>query len=222
MKRILVITLLLMVTGCFSFFNNTYTWEVTEDSKAFKIEYEKDNNEVYSSGREYVKLDIPEENPFVYLNYEQTINLIENGTGILFFSRPGCPYCRSTMIATIEFARQNEIEKIYYYNPEEIRTAYSPEYIYLLELLAEYLPTDYVSQKEEDDDFNWDLKRLVVPHLFFINNGNVIAHHQEGRQEFVVELTAEQEQEIINIYNVAYQKYKAENVGCSITNPEDC
>lgn len=221
-KVIVVIIVFIFVIGYFGFQKESYTWEVTEDSKAFKIEYEKDNNEVYASGREYIKLDIPEENPFVYIDYNQTIDIIENGSGLLFFSRPGCPYCRSTMMATIAFARQNEIKKIYYYNPEEIRSAYSEEYIYLLDLLGEYLPVDYVTQSEEDENFNLNLKRLVVPHLFFISNGQVIAHHQEGRQEFAIKLTKEQEQEIINIYNSAYQKYQAASGTCSLTNPEDC
>jgi thiol-disulfide isomerase/thioredoxin len=231
MKKILWLLIIVLISGGGIYYyqvkkqnNNqdTSLWEETVDSLAFKEEYEAVNNEVYSNGTPYIKLELPTKNPFVYLDYDQTISLIEGGTGILFFSRPGCPYCRSTLLATIEFARQNNIKEIYYYNPEEIRAANNDEYKLLLELLDEHLPIDRVTQKEEDATFNPELKRLVVPHVFFIYNGEVISHYQEGRAEFREELTLEQAQEIINIYKLGYDQLKDAMAVCSPSSPDEC
>ncbi len=222
MKKLLIVFAMLLFVGCFSKEEAKDFWDVTEDSKAFKAEYEKDNNEVYSNGMEYIVLDIPEANPFVYVDYDETIELIENGTGILFLSRPGCPFCRSTMDATIEFAEKNKIEKIFYYNPEEIRTANNDDYRYLMSLLDEYLPIDKVTQHEEDPHFDENLKRIVVPHLFFIYEGEVVYQYQEGRSEFMTELSKEQIDEIISTYETGYLKLKNADPICSDSKPEEC
>lgn len=209
MKK-LVIILILLLTGC-----TNSTFKVTEDSKKFKAEYEALNGEVTEAGSEYLKLKINKANPFKYLTYEETMEFLDSGTGIIIFSRPGCPYCRATLNATIEFAEKNNIKRINYYNPEAIREANNAEYKALLEKLDKYLLVDTVTQKETDTDFNKDLKRLVVPHIFFINNGDVIYNYQESRSEFRTKLTDLQEKEIIDLYTEGYEKLSALSGVCN-------
>lgn len=209
MKKLSILLVLLLLTGC------TSAFKVTDDSKKFKQEYEALNGELNSSGSEYLKVKINKANPFKYLTYEETMDFLENGTGILFFSRPGCPYCRATLDATIKFAEENNIKRINYYNPETIREENKEPYKALLNKLNEYLEIDTVTQKETDADFDDTLKRLVVPHMFFINNGEVVFEYQENRADWSKKLTKEQSKEIIDIYTEGYEKLEALSTVCN-------
>lgn len=212
MKKILVIISLFLVTGC----NNL--WSVSDDSKKFKQEYESLNKETNTAGETYLEVNIPKANPFRYLTFDETIKMIDSGTGILMFSRPGCPYCRATLEATLDFAKTNEIKRINYYNPEEIRNLNNDQYKLLLEKLDKYLNTDLVTQKETDENFDETLKRLVVPHIFFINNGDIIYNYQENREEYKSKLNESQKQDIINKYTEGYEKLKEISSVCT----EEC
>ena len=199
-----------------------YTIVNKTDGEKFKLEYEKENTSLYDDGSRYIEMDIPKKNPFVYLTYEEAVDFIKSGTGILFFSRPGCPYCRSTIPATIEFAKNNDIKEIYYYNPEAIRNANNEEYKTLLSLLDEYLPVDIVTQSKDASDFNPKLKRLVVPHLFFINKGAVVAHHQENRSTHNKPLSQQQHDEMVTIYNGLYKQLLTARNTCTAVKEPNC
>lgn len=201
--KILMLVTLLLLVGC----TNKFNWTETSDSLKFKKEYESLNGEKNASGNEYLKIEVPSANPIKYLTIEETLGFLENGTGILYFGRPGCPYCRSTINSLFEFAKENEVETIYYYNPEEIRNEETEEYKIILEKLDEFLKVDISSQKEEDNDFDPTLKRLAVPDVYFINKGRVVRNYNESRSEFRNELTKEQVKEMKKIYSDLYSDY---------------
>lgn len=225
-KRLIGLGLLLIVIASIFLLNSLkkeeYDFKITADSKKFKKEYEEGNGLKYKNGKEYLELNIPEANPFVYLDYNEMIEFIKTESGILLFSRPGCPYCRSTMLATIDFAKKNNIDKIYYYNPEKIREENGTEYKSLLELLDSHLPVDKVTQKEEDPNFDINLKRIVVPQILFVHGGEVVFAHQEGRTEFSDKLSDNQIKEIISIYESGYFEYKNASSSCLPVKQEEC
>lgn len=203
MKKILTILLLVLLVGC----TNKNIWKETDDSLKFEEEYEILNGTKNTSGTEYLNIDVPSANPMKYLTIDETLEFLENGTGILYFGRPGCPYCRSTLNTFLDFAKDNEIKVINYYNPEIIRNEGTNDYKKILEILDEYLKVDTTSQNEEDEDFDPTLKRLGVPDVYFINKGRVIGHYQESRAEYRDSLTKEQEKELKEIYNEIYSDY---------------
>ncbi|MDD4718662.1 MAG: hypothetical protein PHY00_02465 [Bacilli bacterium] len=211
MKKLKILMLLttLLLVGCGI---DKFTWKETIDSSKFKEEYEILNNTKTSSGNEYLEIEVPSANPFKYLTIEETISLLEEGTGIIYFGMPECPYCRSTIEPLLEMAKENKIEVINYYNPVEIRKENSEDYQKIIELLHDFLRTDKVNQSEEDLNFNPELKRLLVPDVYFINKGQVVSHYAES--EHKTKLDKDQLKEVLKKYQSAYDDYDAAKSMC--------
>lgn len=115
-----------------------------------------------------------------------------------------------------EFASENKIKTIYYYNPETIRSENSLEYKKLLEILDEYLSVDLVTQKEDDENFDSNLKRLVVPNLFFVVNGEIVGNYNEDRSEYRNEITDEQKKDLKQKYQDIYEGYLISLSQCTL------
>ena len=164
-----------LLQGCSSISGGFSGSSATEDSLRFKTEYEALNDELNAEGaHRYTQVAIDKANAIDYLTYEELIDFICNQSGLLYFGRPGCPWCRLLIPIMLDYAKEEGVT-IYYYDIEKDRTENSPEYQRILSLLGEYLPTDTVTQKEDDPDFNPDLKRVVLPQLFFLKEGKIRA-----------------------------------------------
>ena len=148
---------------------------ITEDSLRFKTEYEALNRESNEDGTyKYTHLSINEDNNAVYLEYTDLIDFVNYGTGLLYFGRPACPWCRLLVPPMLEFANENGVP-VYYYDIEKDREENNAKYINILSIFQAYLPTDTVTQSEDEHDFDPKLKRVVLPQLFFMENGRVQA-----------------------------------------------
>ena len=79
------------------------------DAIKFKEEYENLNS------KDYKKIEIPEDNQIKYSNYEEVVEIIENGTGVIYLGFPECPWCRNAVPVLLEAATETGIETIYYY-----------------------------------------------------------------------------------------------------------
>lgn len=208
-KLVIVLLLVVLLVGC----NNNIVWEKTEDSLKFKEEYENLNGEKNSSGYEYLNVEIPGANPFKYLTTEEVVEFLEEGTGVIYFGMPTCPYCRSTLEALLEFAKQNNIKTIYYYNPQKIRGENTVEYQKIVEILHYFLPVDKVTQNEDDIDFDPNKKRLLVPDVYFVYQGEVISHY--SAVDHRTKLTEDELQEEVRKYQSAYEDYIAYQSTCN-------
>ena len=168
-----IVTILLIVsvvTGCSS---PGKIVAGKKDPSRFKEEYEALNSELNEDGtNKYSIVSIDKNNNIVYLTFDELMDFIGGKTGLLYFGRPGCPWCRVLIPYMLEFAGEDNVY-IYYYDIEEDRAENNENYKTILSLLGNYLPTDTVSQDEDDPDFDPDLKRVVLPQLFFIKNGEV-------------------------------------------------
>ena len=177
-KRIIAVILAaLFITGltmaCASLTGRFFGPRATADSKRFKEEYEALNSELKDDGTNaYTTVSIDEVNKIEYLTYDELLDFIGNKTGLLYFGRPGCPWCRLLVPSMLDYAIEDNVT-IYYYDIEKDRTENNAEYKNILSVLGEYLPTDTVTQSEDDPDFDPDLKRVVLPQLFFIKDGEV-------------------------------------------------
>ena len=172
MKKLLgIILAILLVTGCAS--GVQFKKQTKEDRIQFKEDYEKVNAELDADGDPlYKHLTIGEANNFVYLTYDEVLDFITNGTGILYLGRPECPWCRVLVPIMQDFAKEEKIY-IYYYDIEADRNENNERYHKIIELMGDYLPIDTVTQKETDKNFNPKLKRVVLPQLFFMKGGKV-------------------------------------------------
>jgi len=177
---------------------------VTEDSLRFKKEYEALNDELNDDGtNRFTYMSIREDNKVVYLSYEDLLDFTGSGTGLLYFGRPACPWCRLLIPHMLEFAHENSAT-IYYYDIEADRDENNEKYINILSIFRGYLPTDTVTQNEDDPDFNPGLKRMVLPQLFFVNNGAITADTLMFRHEFLeVDDSESVKQLLSDMYNSA-------------------
>ncbi|MEA4910599.1 hypothetical protein SDC9_07916 [bioreactor metagenome] len=105
------------------------------------------------------------DNRFVYRSAEEIINILKGGTGLVYLGFPECPWCQRYTVYLDEVAREQNLEKIYYYNVRQIRTDNTPEYQEMVALLGENL--------DKDTEGN---PRIFVPDLTAVKNGEIIAH----------------------------------------------
>jgi hypothetical protein len=106
-----------------------------------------------------------ENHVFEIINIDESINIINNKTGIIFFCNPGSNWCQHYAKILDDIAVQNEIEKIYYVDIKDDRSINSNKYRKLVTKLQDYLDTDDTGNK-----------RLSMPNLTFVKNGEIIAN----------------------------------------------
>jgi thiol-disulfide isomerase/thioredoxin len=179
----------LLLIGYFSQVGNdadiVETVEMT-DGQRFKHEHEALNDVVDEDGeRVYREMEINENNRIVYLSYDAFVDFMENGTGVLFFGRPGCPWCRRLIPTLLDFADEQNINIFYYYAIEQDREENNERYQHILALFDAYLPVDTSTQTEGDPDFDPNLKRVVLPQLFFVKNGEVVVSELMFNHEYL-------------------------------------
>ena len=176
---ILILTMIISITGC------TISDDI-KDSDKFKEEYESQNGKKSKSGKEYRKVSIPEDNPFVYATAEEIIKKIDNKeTFIVYFGFSTCPWCRSVIEELIKCANDSDVDKIYYVDIKDIRDTReinkdgeiettkegTKGYMELLDKLDEVLDEYTVTVTDsEEDEISLEEKRIYAPNLVAVVN----------------------------------------------------
>lgn len=194
-------------------FNNKQKEDKSEtitDAEKFKSEYESLNGKSNDLDRIYPTITIDKNNPIKYLTNTQVIKVIKEGSGIIYFGYPECPWCRSALPALLDVAKEKNINQIYYYNPINdrdekilnedgtisVKNEGTETYKKLLVLLNDYLD----SYKGLNDE---TIKRLYVPFVLFVQNGKVVDYHSvtvKSQTDPYVQLSEDQYKELKNIY----------------------
>ena len=212
-KVLLVIIMVLVLTACNS---------RESDAIKFKKEYEVLNGKKSENGKNTIKnLKISKNNPIKYATYDEVIDVIKKGTGIIYLGYPECPWCRSAIPVLLESAKDYKIDTIYYINMLKERDYYEVKdgklvykkdddgkymkgtkgYFKLLKALDSELD-EYVI---EDDGKKYDVKekRIYVPLIIFVNDGKIIGTHLstvDTQESGYDELTKEEYDELNGIY----------------------
>ena len=121
----------------------------TSDAKKFKEEYP----------------GVVENNLFVYKTAAEVINILENGSGLVYLGFPECPWCQKYVVYLDEIAREQNVNQIAYFNVRQIRTDNTAEYQKLVQLMGDYL--------DKDDNGK---PRIFVPDLVAVQNGKIVGH----------------------------------------------
>ena len=130
---------------------------------------ETDNNEITDAlkfAEEYTL--VPDDNVFVYSDVDEIIDILENGTGVVYLGFPECQWCDQYVVYLNEVAKENGILEIHYYNIREDRSNNTENYQKIVALLEDYL--------EDDEDGN---HRIYVPAVIFMNNGEIVGFDDE-------------------------------------------
>ena len=115
---------------------------------------------------EYTQVD--ENNIFVYKSIDEIINILENGTGIVYLGFPECPWCQRYSVYLNEVAKDMGFDKINYYNIKNDRSENTEEYQKIISLIGEFL--------QYDDDGN---KRIYVPCVIAVYKGEIVGFNDE-------------------------------------------
>ena len=180
------------------------------DALKFKVEYESLNGKKNDNGKEYVHVEINKNNPFVYASFDEVIDTLKNGTGVIYFGFPECPWCRNMVSVLLDAANEMGIDKIYYFNALEMRDikslnedgsikidkAGTDEYYELISALG-----DSIGAYEGLNDDS--IKRLYFPTVVFVKNGKILSSHigtLDSQTDPYKTLSSSQKNELKEIY----------------------
>lgn len=157
-KKLFIIGAILVVLGLILsyFFLIKKDDNKIDDAKKFKTEY----------------TNVTSDNPFVYRSVDQTINILEKGTGVVYLGFPECPWCQAYVPYVEEVAKKVGIDKVYYFNIKEDRKNNTEEYQKIVKILDVYLPND--------DEGN---KRIYVPAIIIVQNGKIVEFDDETSKD---------------------------------------
>ena len=201
-----------------------YIRNKSNDSLKFKEEYESLNDTVAYKNIKYPTVSLDKKNPFVYKTEDEIIEIVKNGTGLIYLGYPKCPWCRNA----VNVLQRVDTDKIYYLNMYDLRDEYKVEndvliktkegsngYYTLLKLLDSILD-DYII-KDNDKEYNVNEKRVYVPLVVGIKEGKIVGYHMDtvdlkDNQSPMDLLDKKQQEKLLEIY---------ENINISV-NSEIC
>ena len=194
------------------------------DSIKFKEEYESLNDTVLYKDIKYPKVTLDKKNNFVYKTEDEIIDIIKNGTGLIYLGYPKCPWCRNA----VNVLQKVDTKEIYYLNMYDLRDEYkivdgvltktkdgSKGYYTLLKLLDSIL--DEYTIEENDVKYSTNEKRIYVPLVVGIKEGKIVGYHmdtvdlKDNQTPFDL-LDEKQQEKLLEIY---------ENINVSV-NSEIC
>ena len=202
-----------------------YFWKKDEDSDAlkFKSEYEALNGTIRASDKaKYNDISVSEDNPIKYINCKEALEIIDSEEAIIYVGAPWCPWCRNAVPVLFDVNKSYGNKTIYYLeldneksnfevqNGELVNTVLgSEDYYRLLDKLGDKL-RDYVIT-DNDIKYETNEKRIYMPYVVGIKNGNVINDHVgtvglDEDQTKYSDLTSEQYNELVDIYNNMFKE----------------
>ncbi len=187
------------------------------DAIKFKEEYEKLNDTINENNqKKYPEVNIEDDNVMKYLDVKEVLDILKDKTGVIYFGYPECPWCRNAVPVLLKAAESTGLAQIYYYNANQIKNikevddegniietqkekdGYRDLLAALDSILEEYTLTD-----KEGNTVHTGEKRIYVPLVVFVKNGEIIAYHEatvDSQKDPYVLLNEEQTEELYNIY----------------------
>lgn len=119
---------------------------------------------------EYSSVEV--DNVFKYKTAEETKDILEHGTGVVFLGFPSCPWCQSYAKMLNDLAKEKGLTEIYYYNIHDDRENNTEIYQKFVSIFGDYLQYD-----------NTGKKRIYVPNATFIVDGEIIGNDLETSKD---------------------------------------
>lgn len=209
----IILSVLLVVLILFSLYY--FVFKEKPDNLKFKEEYESLNDEVSNSGKKNIDVKIDKDNLMKYSSFKEIMDVLDEGTGIIYFGFPECPWCRNAVPVLIDAAKKNEIGQIYYFDASKIRDVKelkdgkvvttkegTKEYYQLVDKLKDVLGP-YEGLEDES------IKRLYFPTMVFVMGGKVVGTHigtVDSQKDPYKGLTKKEKEELLKIYENNIEK----------------
>lgn len=226
-----IIAAILLSTGIFFLIRTnqptaepTTPSEPTEltDAERFKQSYESLNDTIREgTDNVYHAIEIANNNPIVYVNIKETLNLLNSDHAIIYIGGNWCPHCRNAVPVLLEVAKQFGLNKIYYLELDDTKSLFewkdgelvktrdgSAEYYQLLDTLSEHL-SDYSINDLEGNPQPTGEKRIYVPYVIAVKDGEIVGDYVgdvesedlEDGQTAYDPLTSAQHDKLYDIYS---------------------
>lgn len=208
MYSLLIVCSLFLITGC---------GNKESDASKFKKEYESLNGKTIENSKyKYPEVKIIKDNAIKYSDADKVIDVLDKGTGVIYFGYPTCPWCRNAVPVLLEAANEVGIENIYYMNIKEDRDEIkvkedgslevvkegSAGYKKLLKRLDAVLD-DYTLEDINGNTVSANEKRIYVPLVIFVRGGEIVGMHVDtvkSQTNPLEVLNDEQKNELMDIY----------------------
>ena len=205
MKRIkilfVIFLMLFSLIGC-------KTDEVKTDNIRFKEEYESINGQLNDKGKTITTINIDENNSIRYIEQQEVVEALINGTHVVYFGWPECSWCRRALPVLIDAVNEYPGMRIYYFSIKQAREDYDngvdSELAELYKEISKILLMSDVDFSEISEVDENGILRIVASMLIFVKNGDVIGAHRRtvsSHLDSYEELTAEQIKELKEIYD---------------------
>lgn len=112
--------------------------------------------------------NVPEDNRFVYATSDQVLEMFEKGTGLVYFGFPECPWCQKLTPLIDKAAKQEKLDKVYYFNIREARQQNDDTYQEIVDYLKDHL--------NKDEDSN---PRVTVPDVTALKEGKIVGRFKQ-------------------------------------------
>ena len=180
--------------------NNNVTYTATDDALRFKQDYEALNDTpVEEGGENYNTVNIPEENPIVYIDLEDYVNIINSDEeAYIYMSSADCPYCRATVGTLLQVVQDLGIKKLYYYDLETGMA--NVDDTIRQDLINQLIDKGFVTKKEDGSE-SWRIPLIAKTRAgeVLVKNIGTSISYNEGQSKYY-ELTEEQKKELYNKY----------------------
>ena len=161
----------------------------TADEVKFKNEYEKLNGEKTANGSEYQTLKIDSKNKVKYATLSEAVDFLEEGTGLVYFGMPNCPWCRGILPTLLEKVNCSCLANLLYVDMTDLRNTFTIQddepvetkkaenaYYRALNILDDYLDNYKVTDGDGVEHVLKE-KRIYVPLVVAVKDGRVVDAH---------------------------------------------
>lgn len=216
---LIIIILFVLICLLINIFRNVGIYKIkNQDGVKFANEYEKLNNQEIEEGKKYPKVEISSDNIVKYTSIEDILDIFNNrGDAVVYFGYSTCLYCRSAIQVLIDTAKDTELDVIHYLDIEnvwdekklndenEVVTVKeaNDNYYQLLNILGDELIVDYILEDLNGNEVKTGDKRLYVPLVIFITDGQVVSYNKGtlfSQEDPFVELDKYQREGLSEIY----------------------
>ena len=187
------------------------------DAIKFKNEYESLNgykNE--NSDKEYMKVEIDNENPIVYKTGQEILDILKKENAIVYFGFASCPWCRNAVPVLLDAAKEEGLDKIYYVDILNIRDQYKFSGSIEPEMIKKGTDAYYVTD-DSGNMYDTGVKRLYAPTVLAVKDGKALDLHVstlDSQEDPYTALTDEQKKELKDIYKEMIKKVNDNNIAC--------
>ena len=211
---ILLLSLAIILTGCSK-------KEDVSDSLKFKQEYESLNGQKDDEGLSYSTVEISSDCKVKYMTKDKITEVLTNGTHVVYFGWPTCPYCRLAVPILLETIEEYSGISMYYYDIKELRDAYSSDtnsedgklYSEIVKIIS-FSECDLSTI----DTFEDGSLKLSASIMYFIKDGEIIGYHRgtvESHLNAYEPLEETQKEELKEIYrSYLDEMIKKSPIGC--------